>query len=61
MKTYKVGIQAYQVVEVQADSLDDVYDKFWDSPAHENSDMFNTEIVEVVDNDKEFELFTDLN
>jgi len=61
MKTFKLAIQGTRVVEIEANSIDDVYNDFWESEAHENSDMFNTEILEVVNVNEDFNQNSDLN
>jgi hypothetical protein len=61
MKTYKLAITGVMVVEVEAESIEDAEELFWDSPAHENSELFDTEILETVPADKPFERYTDCN
>jgi len=61
MKKFKVAVEGYMVLEVEANSIEEAENNFYDSPAHENSEMFSTEIREIVPVDEDFKNYTDLN
>lgn len=55
---FKIAYQGIQVVEVRAQSSKLAEQKFWDA---ELNDLYNSEIIEIVRQDKPFENYTDLN
>ena len=58
MAKYKIATTGYDIIEVEADTPEQAEDVLWDNDLNH---LVNTEIVEVVEADKEFEMYTDLN
>ena len=61
MAKFKVLISGYREVEIEAKNETDVWDAFWESHAHSESDLLGTEIEEVVPEGKPWEQHTDFN
>lgn len=57
-KRYKVAYEGLNIVEIEANSAEEAEDKFFEDG---HNDLYNAQIVETVEADQPFEMYTDLN